>query len=257
MAKFLKFMKFSIITVCLNADKTIEKTINSVINQDYKNIEYIVIDGCSEDNTINILKKFKNNIDIILIEKDDSLYDAINKGIKMATGEIIGILNSDDHLNNNKVISNIANEFNNNHVIDAVIGGVVFYKNGIKKRVFNSIGFKNSFFKFGMMPPHPTFYAKKILYDKYGLYNTKYKISSDFDLLLRFFLIHNVNYKILNFNFVNMQMNGISTKNYKSNILLNQEILDSLKRNNISSNYILIYMKYFIKIFQYIIKYEK
>ena len=104
-------MKFSIITVSLNSDKTIEKTINSVINQNYNDIEYIIIDGCSKDNTINIIKSYKSAIDVIIIEKDDSLYDAINKGIKIATGDIIGILNSDDHFNNNNVISNISKEF--------------------------------------------------------------------------------------------------------------------------------------------------
>ena len=199
-------MKFSIITVSLNSDKTIEKTINSVINQNYNDIEYIIIDGCSKDNTINIIKSYKSAIDVIIIEKDDSLYDAINKGIKIATGDIIGILNSDDHFNNNNVISNISKEFKNNLLIDAVIGGVIFYNNGFKKRVFKSLGFKNSFFKFGMMPPHPSFYAKKSLFTKYGLYNIKYKISSDFDLLLRFFLIHKINYKITDMIFVNMSI---------------------------------------------------
>ena len=110
-------MKFSIITVSLNSDKTIEKTINSVINQNYNDIEYIIIDGCSKDNTINIIKSYKSAIDVIIIEKDDSLYDAINKGIKIATGDIIGILNSDDHFNNNNVISNISKEFKNNLLI--------------------------------------------------------------------------------------------------------------------------------------------
>ena len=191
-------MKFSIITVSLNSEKTIEKTILSVINQNYYNIEYIIIDGCSNDNTINIINSYKRDIDVIIIEKDDSLYDAINKGIKIATGDIIGILNSDDHFNNNNVISIISNEFINNLSIDAVIGGVSFFNNGLKKRVFKSLGFKNSFFKFGMMPPHPSFYAKRSLFTKYGLYSTKYKISADFDLLLRFFLIHKINYKINN-----------------------------------------------------------
>ena len=250
-------MKFSIITVSLNSEKTIEKTILSVINQNYYNIEYIIIDGCSNDNTINIINSYKREIDVIIIEKDDSLYDAINKGIKIATGDIIGILNSDDHFNNNNVISIISNEFINNLSIDAVIGGVSFFNNGLKKRVFKSLGFKNSFFKFGMMPPHPSFYAKRSLFTKYGLYSTKYKISADFDLLLRFFLIHKINYKIIDMIFVNMQMNGISTKDYKSNLLLNKEILISLKSNKIYSNYILIYSKYFYKIFQFIFKYEK
>lgn len=243
-------MKVSIITVTLNSEKTLEKTILSVLSQDYSNIEYIIVDGCSSDNTINIINKYKSSISQIIIEKDKSLYDAINKGIKISTGDIIGILNSDDHFISSNIISKIL-ENNVFDSYDAVIGNINFINSQNKiKRTISSKNFSLFQFRFGIMPPHPSFYCKRYIYEKFGLYDLNYKISSDFDLMLRFLLINKVKFKKLNFTFVNMRLNGKSTKSLSSNIIINKEIYLSLRNSNIYTNFFLIYLKYIYKIFQ-------
>jgi glycosyltransferase involved in cell wall biosynthesis len=246
-------IKISIVTVCYNSEKTITNTIESVIKQDYKNIEYILIDGCSIDSTLNIIKKYSDRISKVISEKDNGIYDAINKGIKLATGDIVGILNSDDVFYDNQVVSRIANAFDSNINLDSVIGDIIFVnKNDKVHRHYNAKNWTPENFEWGMMPPHPTFYCKKNLFDKLGYYLNDFKIAADYELMMRFLLVNNITYQYLPYKFVKMSLGGASTKNLKSKIQINKEVLYACRINNVKTNFFKIYSKYFKKILEYI-----
>lgn len=245
-------MKFTIITVCYNAEKTIEQTILSVINQKYSLIEYIIIDGGSSDNTLNIISKYSNSINKIISEKDNGIYDALNKGIKNSTGDIIGILNADDEFFDNSIIEKIAKSFLLNSTIDSIIGDIVFQNNSNKTiRYYSSRKWSVNKFSWGFMPPHPSFYCKRVCFDKYGKYLTDFKIAADFELLIRFLKIHKVSFKYLPIIMVKMKLGGASTSGFSSLLTINKEIYRACNLNGIKTNYLKLYSKYFLKIFEY------
>lgn len=196
-------MKISIITVCLNNEKTIEDTIQSVLKQTYKNIEHIVIDGMSTDSTLSILNKY-NHLKVVS-EKDNGLYDAMNKGIKLATGDVIAILNADDILANENIIQNIVNSFDDK--TDIVYGNVKYCNDDFTRTIRNFISGEKKDNTFN--PAHPSMYVRKEIYEKIGLYDTKYKIASDYDFMIRC-NITNVNYKYIDECFVLMRYGGKS-----------------------------------------------
>lgn len=247
-------MKISIITVTYNSEKTIADTIKSVLNQTYNDIEYIIIDGKSNDNTIGIIKDyiplFNGRIKWIS-EKDNGIYDAMNKGIKLATGEIIGTLNADDFFTNDKIIEIIQQEFKNNNSIQAIYGDVHFVNpNNLQNciRYYSSKVFKPSLMKLGFMPAHPSFYVRKECFTQFGLYKTDYKIAADFELLLRFIYINKISTKYIPLDMVTMRTGGASTSGYKSHILITKEHLKAFKENNITSNIFLLSLRYIYKI---------
>jgi glycosyltransferase involved in cell wall biosynthesis len=247
-------MKVSIITVCYNSEKTIKDTLKSIQSQTYPDIEYIVIDGLSKDNTNNLVEKYSDIVSIHISEKDKGLYDAMNKGIKAASGDLIGILNSDDILANKNTIQNIVDSLGKN---DGVYGDVGFYSDDYflnKKRHYSSNGFIKKKFSRGMMPAHPSFYAKKECYEKAGLYRTDFKIASDFDMVLRIFSLPNTSFTYLKEEIVKMRLGGVSTSGFMSNYILNKEILESCKKNGIKANWFSILSKYPSKIMGYIFK---
>lgn len=247
-------MKVSIITVCFNSQKTIEDTIKSIESQSYPNIEYIVIDGNSKDCTNEIVGKYKDVVSIHVSEPDNGLYDAMNKGIMLATGDIIGILNSDDILANKNTVHTLVETIGN---YDGVYGDAGFYAGhsfSDKKRYYSSKGFTKEKFYRGMMPAHPSFYVRKGCYDKAGLYRTDFKIASDFDMLLRIFSLPNTSFTYLDNEIVKMRLGGVSTSGLMSNYILNKEILKSCKNNGIKANWFSILSKYPSKILGYIFK---
>ena len=245
-------MKISIITVCFNSIKTIEDTIQSVIKQNYIDIEYIIIDGGSNDGTINIIEKYKDNISKYISESDTGIYDAMNKGIDMATGDIIGILNSDDIFYSHSIVSEVVFEFITDNHLDALIGNIVFINKTNKIiRTYFSNNWNTSKFAWGFMPPHPSFFCKRKIFKKYGTYKTNYKIASDFELLIRFLQIYKINFEYIPLVTTKMRIGGASTKNFKSIYLLNKEIKRACLENKIYTNYFMIYSKYFIKIFEF------
>lgn len=251
-------MKISLITVTYNSAKTLPDTIQSVLSQSYSNIEYIIIDGASQDNTIDIVKEYEplfNGQMHWISEKDDGLYDAINKGIAMATGDVVGILNSDDFFTSPTVIEEIANNFSEE--IDAVYGDVHFVNStdlARPIRYYSSKIFRSSLMKLGFMPAHPTFYCRKSCYDKYGLYKTDFKIAADFDLLLRFIYVHHISLKYLPLDMVTMRVGGASTNGLKSHVCIMKEHLRSFKENGLKSNFFLLSLRYFYKLSEYIRK---
>ncbi len=180
-------LKISIITVCYNSAETIETTIQSVTNQDYNNIEYIIIDGKSTDDTLKIIEKHKTQISKILSEKDEGIYFAINKGIALATGDIIAILHADDFYTTNQIISTIVNTFEKNQV-DTVYGDLQYVERNDTLKVIRNWKageYKQGLFLKGWMPPHPSFFVRKNCYDNYGTFNTTLKSAADYEMMLR------------------------------------------------------------------------
>ena len=207
--------KISIITSVYNRKDTILDTINSIIHQDYKNIEYIIIDANSNDGTSEIIKKIKNKNFIYINEPDNGIYDGLNKGIKTASGEIIGILHSDDVFATPKTISNIMNNVGD---FDIIYGNCNFLDHNLKKikRKWQSSNYSLSKLKLGWMPPHTAIFFKKTVFENVGLYSTQYSISSDYDFILKSFLHKSHKIKYLNETIVNMRIGGISNNNLYS-----------------------------------------
>jgi len=233
-------MKVSIITVCFNSSKTIESTLNSVLTQSYKNIEHLIIDGKSTDGTVEILKNYPFKNKKIISEKDNGLYDAINKGLKLATGEIIAILNSDDIYHSYLTIEKIVDEINKYKNVNVFLSNVVFFSG--KKfskitRFYSSYNFKKWTFKYGFMPPHPGVFLRRELITKYNLkYNNSLSIAADFDFLCNIIKKRNIRYKVIKITSVRMMTGGISGRNILAYLISTYEILKSLKDNNIQSN---------------------
>ena len=253
-------MKISIITVAYNSKKTIQDAINSVLSQDYDNIEYIIVDGASTDGTVEVvneaIKKHNERNIKLLSEKDNGIYDAMNKGITLATGDVIGILNSDDFYINNDVISTVVNAFMAKNV-DSVFADLVYVRaEALDKivRYYSSASFNPKKMAYGWMPAHPTFFAKKEMYEQYGLYKTDYRIAADYELIARFLVKNKVSYSYIPKVLVKMRTGGASTRNLKSNWILNKEILRACAENGIKTNIIKVLSKYPAKILQSIKK---
>jgi len=248
-------MRITIITATFNNEKTIEQTLESVKNQTYSDIEHIIIDGNSSDKTIEVIKKFEH-INKIVSEPDNGIYYALNKGLQIATGDVVGFLHADDFYANNDCLSKIAKAFTGNDV-DAVYGNLqyVAFENTDKIiRNWISNDFNPKALKKGWMPPHPTFYAKKELYNQFGDFNTKYKISADYDLMLRF-LTKNISVKFIPETIIKMRVGGISNKNIKSILNKSKEDLSAM-RNNKVGGFLTLVRKNTSKISQFFIKKE-
>ena len=227
-------MKVSINTVAYNAENTILNSLNSVLSQTFKNIEHIVIDGGSKDYTIKICKNFKH-ISKIISEPDNGIYDAINKGIKNSTGDVIGFLNSDDTFYDKNSLQYIFDAFDDN--TDCVFGDLVYTdKNEKLKRVWKGSAFKKEAFKKGWMPAHPTFYCRRSVYEKLGLYDDSFKIAGDFELMLRFLEKHNIRSKYIPRTLVNMKVGGASNSGLKSKLHILKEEFRAFNQNEIKVN---------------------
>jgi glycosyltransferase involved in cell wall biosynthesis len=246
-------LKISVITVVYNSAPTIEKTIQSVLAQSYKNVEYIIIDAQSTDGTLAIIEQYKDKIQIVISEKDKGYYDGLNKGINLATGEIIGALNADDRFATNDVLEKIAAVFNNNPHLESIIGDIAFANNTNKiSRYYSGSNFKPSLFKWGVMPPHPSFYCKKNTYHKLGLYDANYKLAGDFELMLRYLWKNKITFKYVPMLMVYMQKGGKSTGSICTNLFVNNpEVMGACKANGLNTNLFKIGMKYLLKINQF------
>nr|WP_315250581.1 glycosyltransferase family 2 protein [uncultured Flavobacterium sp.] len=210
-------MRISIITVCYNRKNTIEKAMKSVFDQDYPDIEYIIVDGNSTDGTKEIIESYRDKISKYISEPDNGMYDAINKGLKLATGDVIGLMHSDDEFYDEKAVSRIVTRFKYDPSIEGVYGDGVYVSNDAQERMIrNRIGgaFSRQRIKSGWLPLHPTVYLKRKIFAKYGLYNVDFKIASDTEFLLRYLYKYKIKMSYINSYIVKMRMGGMST-NFK------------------------------------------
>ena len=246
-------MLISIITATYNSAKTVRDTFDSILSQTNQNYEYIVIDGASKDGTIDIIKEYEprfNGKMRWIFEKDNGIYDAMNKGISMATGDVIGILNSDDFYTSKDVLQTIIDTFNAND-IDAVYGDVHYVNSdNLNKcvRYYSSKNFRRWKMRLGFMLAHPSFYCKKSVYDNYGAFDTTLKIASDFECLLRFIFINKIKVKYLPLDFVTMREGGASSSGLKSHKQIIKDHLKAYRKNKVFSNILFESIRYVVKL---------
>lgn len=241
----------SIVTCSYNSAGTISSTLDSIAAQRYPAIEHLIIDGASTDATLDIVRRFPH-VSLVLSEHDSGLYDAMNKGIQRATGDVIGILNSDDFYVGSQVLEKVMALFRDCD-IDALFADLVYVRPDNLERVvryYSGKGFTPEKFAWGWMPPHPTFFVKREIYERYGLFRTDYAIAADFELTARFLSSHKIRFAYLPEVVVKMRTGGLSTRNLRSNVVLNREIVRACKENGISTNIFKIYFKYLRKILQ-------
>lgn len=247
-------MKVSIITICFNSSKTIEHTLKSIKKQSYKNIEYIVIDGKSNDGTLKLIEEYKSIISVLISESDRGLYDAINKGISLSSGELIGLLHSDDIFFNNTVIEDVV-EFHKKNKIDASVGDIIqVNKYGKIVRRYSAKNWSPEKLKIGFMPAHPSIFFKKELFEKFGEYRLDFVIGADYELIVRFFLRNNITWKYSNITTTSMLIGGISSSGYKSYNLISREIIKALDLNKIKFSYFKILFRVIWKIKEFLPK---
>jgi glycosyltransferase involved in cell wall biosynthesis len=242
-------MKVTIITVVRNGEKTIKDAIESVLSQTYSDIEYIIVDGCSTDKTVEIINGYGKQVSKFISEPDGGIYDAMNKGIALATGNVIGILNSDDLYINELTIGKVVKEFENKKV-DSVYADLVYIRpENLNKtvRYYDSSNFHPSKFAYGWMPAHPTFFVKREVYERYGVFRVDLKIAADFDILTRFLYIHKISYSYIKEALVKMRIGGVSTS-FNSIWINNIETLKVCKDNGIKTNIFKILSRYPVKI---------
>ena len=253
-------MKISVITATWNSGKTIGDTLRSVLNQSFTNVEHIIKDGGSKDDTLEICKSFeqkyytdgdKGRTINILSDNDKGIYDAMNQGIEAATGDVIGILNSDDFYTSDDVLARVAEEFEKSPELEAVYGDIHFVKDeNLKKctRYFSSRYFRPWALRFGFMPAHPSFYVRREVYEKYGLYDLDFRTSSDFEMMVRLFVKEKIRAKYINKDFVTMRAGGESTAGLAAKKKVNQDIAGSLRKHGIYSNQVFQSMRYIWRI---------
>jgi glycosyltransferase involved in cell wall biosynthesis len=227
-------MKISIITVSYNSENTIETTFKSVLQQTYSNIEYIVVDGGSTDSTLKIAEKYSEIITVLVSEQDNGLYDAMNKGINLATGDIIGLINSDDLFCDSDALNKVAKVFKKDKNLDSVYADLFYVNqkdiNKISRRWVTGVQRE---FKYGWHPAHPTFYIKKTIYDKFGLFDLSFSLAADFEIMLRFLDKYKISTTYLKEPLVKMRLGGETNKSLKNIYYQNIECLRAFKKNNI------------------------
>jgi glycosyltransferase involved in cell wall biosynthesis len=249
-------MKVSIITVVLNNADTIAAAIDSVLAQDHPDIEYVVVDGESTDGTLDIIKSYGSKISKVVSGKDGGIYFAMNKGIGLATGEIVGILNADDLYENTQVISKAVAAMQSNNA-DTCYGNLQYVKRDNVKAIvrhWNSGGFSRNSFLYGWMPPHPTFFVKKSVYDKVGLFNTQFRSAADYEFMLRVLFKNKISTCYVPEVFVLMRVGGKSNKAISNRLKANNEDRQAWQVNGLHMPFFTTFLKPLRKIPQFIFK---
>ncbi len=247
-------MKISIITAVYNRADVIEDCIKSVLSQSYKNIEHIIIDGGSTDGALEVIERYRNGISKIVSEPDDGIYDALNKGIRLATGDIIGFLHADDFYAHDKVIERVVEVFLK-HGVDSCYGDLLYVDRNNTDRViryWKSSPYKLGKFKYGWMPPHPTFFVKRVIYKRYGYFNTDFRIAADYELMLRFLEKHKISTYYIPEVLIKMRLGGASNKSLKNMAIKSYEDYKAWKINNLKGSFLIILLKNVVKIPQFL-----
>jgi glycosyltransferase len=249
-------MKVSIITISYNSAETIEDTIKSVVSQDYPNIEYIIIDGASKDETLSIVDKYKDKISQVISEKDKGIYDAMNKGVEHATGDIIGILNSDDYYYDESVISEVVRLFETEKT-DGLYADLVYVDREDSDKViryWKSGEYAPGKFLRGWMPPHPTFFVKREVYSKFGLYSTDLRSAADYEFMLRVIHKHNISLSYMPRILTKMRVGGMSNVSLKNRWRANMEDRRAWKINGLKPRWYTLTVKPLSKVLQFLYK---
>ena len=246
-------MKVSVITVTYNSYETLVDTIESVKSQDYQNIEHVIVDGASTDKTALAIRKYLPPHAVFVSEPDEGLYHALNKGICLASGDIVGVLHADDIYANQKVISKVVKTFQNNKS-DSIYADLHYVSKKFPNRIirnWKSGDFDKNKFLNGWMPPHPTFFAKKSLFEKYGFYNIEFKRAADYELMLRFLYKFEVSTSYLPETIVKMRVGGLSNGNMPARIKANMEDRLAWKINDLKPRLLTHYLKPLSKLHQF------
>ena len=244
----------SLVTATHNSAKTVRDTFNSVLKQDYTGFEYIVIDGGSKDGTIEIIREYEPLFGgrmRWISEPDRGIYDAMNKGFGMATGDVVGLLNSDDFFTSDNILMAVAKAFDGDRSLDAVYGDIHYVKDSdLKKcvRYYSSKSFRRCWMRFGFMPAHPSFYCRRSIYERYGAFDLTYKVAADFECLLRLIFIHRIKTQYLPLDFVTMRTGGASTSGIASHRQIMRDHQLAFKRNGVYSNVFFEFLRYGYKV---------
>ena len=247
-------MKISIITVCFNSAETIEDTLFSVAAQSYPEVEHIVVDGGSKDGTQGIVAHHGSCVTKFISEPDNGIYDAMNKGLDLASGHIIGFLNADDVYADNEVIAKVADIMSNGG-LDALYGDAEFFHSDNPEytvRRYSSQYFSHKRIAMGWMPAHPTLFLQRRVFERFGPFNTDYRIAGDFEFVARVFHADTLKYHYLPEVMVRMRTGGVSTGGWRNTLLLNWEVLHACRENGIPTNLVLILSKYPAKLLEFV-----
>lgn len=249
-------MKISIITAVFNAARTIEETLLSVAQQTHQDVEHIVVDGGSTDGTREIIDRYRHRIAKVVFEPDQGVYDAMNKGLALASGDVIGFLNADDLYASKDVLSTVVSIMEREG-LDALFGDVEFFKpkdpTGTVRR-YRSARFRPDQIALGWMPAHPALFLRRRVYESYGLFRTDYRIAGDFEYCARIFHGNTLAYRSLPETLVRMRVGGISTSGWRNTLLLNKEVLRACRENGIDTNVLKIFSKYPAKLLEFLVK---
>jgi glycosyltransferase involved in cell wall biosynthesis len=245
-------MKISIITATYNSAATVRDTLACIASQQYSNIEHLIMDGGSKDNTLAVVKEFAH-VAKVISETDKGIYDAMNKGVQLATGDIIGILNSDDFYTSPLVLSKVAAAFED-PAVEAVYGDLQYVKAAnteVVTRTWRSGAYKKKYLYYGWMPPHPTFFVRRHVYDKCGLFNTALRSAADYELMLRVLLKYNIHAQYIPEVLVKMRTGGMSNASVKNRLKANKEDEMAWKLNDLKPYFFTTWLKPLRKILQF------
>lgn len=255
-------MLISLITPAYNSARTISDTLLSVNGQTYREVEHIIVDGLSTDGTLEVVERVDEGKEAlcpvcrkVVCGKDEGLYDAMNKGIRMAAGEVVGILNSDDFFTAPDVLEKVAEAFEEDETLEAVYGDIHYvYPEDLTKcvRYYSSRVFRCWLMRLGFMPAHPSFYVRRSCYERLGLYKTDYRICADFELLLRYLFVHRIRVRYLPMDFVTMRMGGVSTSGLSACLQIMKEHLRAFRENNIYTNRFILSLRYAYKVLEFV-----
>jgi len=245
----------TVVTVVFNCAGTLEGALRSVIGQTYPHVEHIIIDGGSTDGTLDVLRRYDQHIDYWLSEKDNGIYDAMNKGIALAHGEYIGMLNADDYFADPGVLAMIAGRLQAGDV-DAVFSclDIIDTSNpDLVLRKYRISRYSKFMLRIGVMPPHPTFYCRKSCYEQAGPYRINYRIAADFEMLVRLLLRHKITWAFLNHTTVKMRAGGVSSRGFRNRLVLNREILRACRENGLYTNFLILMLKIPVRMLELVV----